>query len=72
MTYMRAVPIVVATPFPMCDALYVGTAGNATLQVAGATGVAFTGLQAGTIYPVPITNVTTATASNMLALYYSP
>lgn len=53
-------------------ALYVGVAGNVSVQMAGVgTAIVFTGVLAGTILPIRITRVnsTSTTATNMVALY---
>jgi len=49
--------------------IYVGGGGNATLVMENGDPVAFTGLLAGTILPVRCTQVSAATATNMVALF---
>ena len=53
-----------------CRALYIGGAGNVSLQSGGAA-VVFVGLAAGTILPVetPRVNSTSTTATNIVALF---
>ena len=53
-----------------CRALYIGGAGNVSLQSNGAA-VVFVGLAAGTILPVetPRVNSTSTTATNIVALF---
>lgn len=65
-----AVAIVVNTPFSVtCRAIYVGGAGNMTVEMEGGGTVAFNGVLAGTVLPVRAKNVTTATATNLVALW---
>ena len=51
--------------------LYVGTAGDVTVDMAYGTTVAFVSVQAGTILPIQVTRIysTGTSASNMVALY---
>lgn len=53
-----------------CRALYIGGAGNVSLQSGGAA-VVFVGVAAGTILPVETTRVnsTNTTATNIVALF---
>jgi len=67
--YFGAAAIVVNTPFTICNAIYVGGAGNATVTMGSGESVTFTGLVVGQILPVRATNVSAATASLMIALY---
>lgn len=63
--------IVVATPFPKCRGIYVGTGG--TLELAdpnGGANVSFTNVPNGSILPVETTNVVSVvSASGLIALY---
>jgi len=69
LSYSDGAAIVVATPFLVCDGIYIGGAGNATVTLQSGRSVAFNGLLAGTILQVKAVNVTAATATNMVALY---
>lgn len=53
-----------------CRALYIGTAGDLTVDTAGQTDIAFVGVPAGTILPLAVLRVKAATtASDIVALY---
>lgn len=54
-----------------CRAIYVGTGGDATLNMADGTVVNFVSLVSGQVYPFAITKVLASgtTASNLIALY---
>lgn len=67
--YSDGAAIVVATPFLVCDAIYVGGAGNATITLQSGASLAFNGLAAGQVLEVKATNVSAATATNLVALY---
>jgi len=68
---VEAAVVAVATPFvKTARGLYIGGAGNATLRMPnGADTIQFVGLLAGTILPVRCTEVTAASATNMVALF---
>lgn len=67
---VEAAVVAVATPFAKtARGLYIGGAGNATLVMPNGDPIAFVGLLAGTILPVRCTSVSSATASNMVALF---
>ena len=58
--------------FPCCRAVWVGGAGNVQCTFADSPGTAitFTGVPAGTLLKIAVTNVATAsTATNMTALF---
>jgi hypothetical protein len=57
--------------FAECDAIFVGSAGNATIVRADGTAVVFQGLQAGQVLPVKAirVNTTNLTAGQLVALY---
>lgn len=63
--------IVVATPFPKCRAIYVGTGGTLVLaDPNGGTDGTFTNVPSGFVLPVETTNVVSVSgASGLLALY---
>jgi len=50
------------------QAIYTGTGGNITLTTPRGTSLTFTGTLAGTILPVRATQVTAATATNLVGL----
>lgn len=53
-----------------CRALYIGGAGSAVVDTYNNTNITFAGLTAGTILPLNVRRVRTAsTATNMVALY---
>lgn len=53
-----------------CRALYIGGAGSVVVDTANSTSVTFAGLTAGTILPLNVRRVRTAsTATNIVALY---
>ena len=53
-----------------CRALYVGTAGNLTIDTATATNLVFKAIPAGTILPVAVLRVKAATtAADIVAIY---
>lgn len=57
--------------FELCDAFYVGAAGDATVLMEDGNTVALVGLTAGTVYPLRIkrVNATGLTAASLVALY---
>lgn len=57
-------------PNGVCRALYIGGAGTVVLDTYNNTSITFAGLTAGTILPVNVRRVRTAsTATNLVALY---
>jgi len=54
-----------------CKALYIGVAGNVAVQDDAGNAVTFTGVLAGSIYPISTTVVmdTNTTATNIVALF---
>ena len=67
--YYEAGAIVVNTPFIACRGIYFGNGGNATIVMVSGNSVTFTAVPTGTFLPVAATNVSAATASNLVALY---
>lgn len=62
--------IVVATPFAQPSrAIWVGGNGNITLTMRDGSSLQLIGIVAGTLLPISATNVSAATASNMVALW---
>jgi hypothetical protein len=53
----------------ICRAIYVGSAGNATVTMQNGDSVAFNGLTAGSLLPVRARQVSAATAGSLVALY---
>ncbi len=70
-SFEYAAAIVVATPFPVCRAIYVGTGGTSmTVTMANGDSVVFSNPASGSIIPVRATNVSAATTvANLVALY---
>lgn len=75
--FRNGTTVVVGTPYPPAKALWVGGAGNVTVQTPGGYGqggsgspstITFTAVAAGTLLPVETVQVTAATATNMVAL----
>lgn len=58
-------------PGGVCQALYVGTAGNLSVITASGTTVLITGATAGSVIPLQVSRVksTSTTASTILAFY---
>lgn len=68
-TAYSARAVVVNTPFPTCRALYIGVTGDVTVTMAtDGTGILFKAVPVG-ILPIQCTNVSAATATNIVALY---
>ena len=71
-SYDYAAAIVVATPFPLCRAIYVGTGGTSmTVTMLNGDSVVFSNPASGTIVPIRCTNVSavSGTVANLVALY---
>jgi hypothetical protein len=67
----RAVAVTINTALATpCDALYVGTGGDMTVLTPDGTTAVFKNLQSGTTLGVGASNVTSATAADIVALYY--
>ena len=59
-----------ATVFAVPSTLFIGTTGNVTVTTSGGqTGVVFKNLPSGSILPVLVTSVTSATAADIVRLY---
>lgn len=69
--FSRFTAIVVATPFPRCRSIYVGTGGTITVvDPGGGPNVAFTNVPNGSILPIETTLVVSVvSAANLIALY---
>ena len=70
--YDYAAAIVVATPFPVCRAIYVGTGGTSmTVTMSNADSVVFSNPANGTIVPIRCTDVSAVAGAvaNLVALY---
>lgn len=66
----RAITTSDTANFAPTRGLYVGGTGNVVVDMAYGTTVTFTGVQGGTVLPVQVTRVYTAsTATNLVALY---
>ena len=70
-SFEYAAAIVVATPFPVCRAIYVGTGGTSmTVTMANGDSVVFSNPVSGSTIFLRATNVTAATVvANLVALY---
>ncbi len=70
-SFEYAAAIVVATPFPVCRAIYVGTGGTSmTVTMANGDSVVFSNPVNGSTIFLRATNVTAATVvANLVALY---
>ena len=67
--YYDGQAITVGTPFTSCRGIYIGGAGNLTVTLLSGNSITFNGALAGTILNIAATNVSAATATNMVALY---
>lgn len=71
-SYDYAAAIVVATPFPLCRAIYVGTGGTSmTVTMSNGDSVVFSNPASGTIVPIRCTNVSAVAGlvANLVAIY---
>ena len=71
-SFEYAAAIVVATPFPLCRAIYVGTGGTSmTVTMSNTDSVVFSNPASGTIVPIRCTNVSavSGTVANLVAIY---
>ena len=70
-SFEYAAAIVVATPFPVCRAIYVGTGGTSmTVTMANGDSVVFSNPVSGSTIFLRATNVSAATVvANLVALY---
>ena len=70
-SFEYAAAIVVATPFPVCRAIYVGTGGTSmTVTMSNGDSVVFSNPVTGSTIFLRATNVTAATVvANLVALY---
>ena len=70
-SFEYAAAIVVATPFPVCRAIYVGTTGTSmTVTMANGDSVVFSNPASGSTIFLRATNVSAATGvANLVALY---
>jgi len=70
-SFEYAAAIVVATPFPVCRAIYVGTTGTSmTVTMANGDSVVFSNPASGSTIFLRATNVSAATVvANLVALY---
>ena len=70
--YDYAAAIVVATPFPVCRAIYVGLTGTSmTVTMANGDSVVFANPATGSVIPIRCTNVSAVAGAvaNLVALY---
>jgi hypothetical protein len=70
--YDYAAAIVVATPFPVCRAIYVGLTGlSMTVTMANGDSVVFANPATGSVIPIRCTNVSAVSGAvaNLVALY---
>ena len=71
-SYDYAAAIVVATPFPLCRAIYVGTGGTSmTVTMANGDSVVFSNPVSGSTVPLRCTNVSAVAGlvANLVAIY---